>query len=255
MVLPPQKNFSHGDIFNIITHFSFTNGFIPAYSNTLIWVGWYVAALPILYIILIVYYRFLEILPNFKYTYLYIFSLSICFISFFASFVFKGDEVVAYFRRFSIWAQMPVIVLGIIVFHVNDKLQELSLEQRKALSSMLKCISLSLLVGLLVVNIPSPIRQITYGICFSFILISFLAYYKFHVGSRLFEIMGKHSYSIYLMHPLVIRFVTSMNLHAPNYVNFLIVILICFVGAIFLHQIYEIPMQRIMNKKISGSSE
>lgn len=142
-------------IANYISHFLFISGLVPEFSNTIINIGWYVGALVILYLLVMLYHK---LKGRLKPELLFLISTFICLASMLCSLAFKSSSSVAYFRRFSLWAQFPVIAIGIIVFDLYNHMDDVSITMRHNIAKILKYISSVLLVSLLTVNLASPVH-------------------------------------------------------------------------------------------------
>lgn len=175
---------------------------VPLTTPPIVLGGWYVGALVLTYIFLILYCRYWK--DRKLYVLLWI-SVVVCFCSCAASIFSSNENVAGYLRRFSFWGQMPVIVIGIIVYHLyNNKIIKLDEERRKYISYTLRIIAYCLVISMATVRLGSPFGQIVFGIAFGCLVISLLCYDKSILNNKIFCIFGRYSYGIYLFHLLFI---------------------------------------------------
>lgn len=192
---------------NIISHLFFLHVFNPYWMDSIQGIEWYLGV----YVIFLLMAPFLHKIIN---------SLEKALCFFMAS-LFINECIVRlpsplpeidyyiwkdYISAFCITAKLPVIALGIILFFL---IKERVLEQyigRKYLSYLILGLGMFLLYNLINGgSFPVITIYIVYGMVFMLIIFSQIIYPSKILCNKLFVIMGKNSYGIYLLHFFFIR--------------------------------------------------
>ena len=199
---------------SFIVHILGIWGLFPEYHNGLM-AEWYLGALILFYIIAPGIHKFVNNIGRA----LVFFFLTVVFsesFNYIASSIFASKvadyNYLSYFGNTSLWYQFPTLAIGIILYYVIIGLGKLEVadsgcEVRLLSSVTMICIALILLAGI-VMN-----KNYTWGfdiyICttFAFGIIA-ASQYIFAVpiiSNRVFMIIGKYSYPVYLFHYTLIR--------------------------------------------------
>lgn len=116
------------EIANVATHITFANGLFPEYINSMMKVEWYIADLALFYIVTPLLYRYIR---NFK-TAIMAFSIaSVLNIVFtlttnhlFAEQIANNAAYETYFHTFCFINQLPVLLIGVVLYYINMYLKE-----------------------------------------------------------------------------------------------------------------------------------
>lgn len=198
-------------IWNVISHVTFTWGFVPHYCNSIMGGEWYLGTLVIFWIMAPFLFR---IINSFERSIVFFFCTTITckYINAFVnnripetpdSYIYE-----VYFRDFWIFAQLPVLALGICLFFIFGTICKIEIKEKRLLSGGLLLFSIIMLWGQM--NYRNALYDISEStlIAFWFILliISQSIYRNCLINNFIFRILGQYSYTIYLFHGIVIYF-------------------------------------------------
>ncbi|MFM7661568.1 MAG: acyltransferase family protein, partial [Bacteroidota bacterium] len=192
----------------ILTTVTFTNGFNPYYINSIVEGGWSIAIEMIFYAIIPILFIFIK-------------NIKVAFWSFLASlliasglFIFNQKNILIEsvdlwraFTYFNFIAQLPVFLLGILLFYVIK-----NKEDGKLVVTEIKY-PLVIFALILLFNVTFNYIQNHILISFSFFLVAFsLSQAKNILVNKLTCFLGKISYSMYLTHFPVLFLMWKLNL-------------------------------------------
>jgi peptidoglycan/LPS O-acetylase OafA/YrhL len=197
---------------NIVCNLFFLHGFNPYYINS-INANWFMADLAMFYIIAPFLYKIINSLEKAIYSIVittiggYIlmhFALNINVIS--VEGIWQD-----YVKIISFPAELPIMLLGILAYYIYWAIKD-KVENKRLFSYIIVFFSLFCMLSyiaeknyfILFNNIYS------FGILFTLIVISQLVYPMSIIRNVVFEILGKHSYGIYLSHIIVLKYVNIM---------------------------------------------
>lgn len=196
-------------IWNVISHVTFTWGFVPHYCNSIIGGEWYLGTLIIFWIIAPFLFR---IINSFERATVFFFCTTIVckYINAFAdnripdiadAYIYK-----VYFRDFWIFAQLPILALGICLFFILRIISCIEIKEKRLLSWGLLLFSTVMMWGQM--NYRNVLYDISEGALIAFwfmlLIISQSIYKNCLVNNFIFSILGQHSYIIYLFHGIAI---------------------------------------------------
>lgn len=182
---------------------------MPHYINSIIGGEWYLGTLVIFYMIAPLLYKYINTLERAFYSFIGSVALSCLnvIISQVGVPVQDSNIYFAYIRSFSLFSQLPVIMIGVILFFLFHKCAILDkVENKKFFSYSILCLSILMLVGELyeknsLIILSTAAR---YGIWFGGVIISQMIWQSGIINNIVFQKLGKNSYPIYLFHILLI---------------------------------------------------
>lgn len=255
-----EKNITIG---NVMMHIMFLHGLFPHYINSIIGGEWYLGTLIIFYLLIPYLYKLIDSLE--KSIIWFMSSAIICkLLSTICSKLTLGflDSYIygTYFENFWFLAQFPVMLLGIVFYHVK----KLSLLDQTNSKTALSCILL-MFSGCMVVGMALHRNKLVglseytlFGIWFFFLICSQYLRPFFAIGNRVFGILGKYSYPIYLFHLLII---VLYEKYIPNFVEniilgwiikYIVVVAVSLVLALFLTRFVDEPLKKLLRRYIFG---
>ena len=188
---------------NVLTHVLLINGFSPYHINSIMGSEWYLADYFILIAIFPILFKYINSLV--RSISLFVFSSIGCYL--FSVLLMKVSAIPEqevwdiYVYTFGIWAQFPVVVLGMILFFVVKSNWFQKIYGNRLLSvSLLVAGGYGILILLLGVNYKGLAIHVVYAV-FLFLIILSQSIYKCPIlNNFLWRSLGRHSYFIYLFH-------------------------------------------------------
>jgi peptidoglycan/LPS O-acetylase OafA/YrhL len=166
----------------------------------------------------------------------------------------------SYFGTFWFVVQFPVIILGIMIYHIFKSNVLEKIKNRKIFSYVLLLFSLGMIAGMaLGYNSLWILSSITlFGIWFLILAVSQKLNSCILIDNKLFEVLGRYSYPIYLFHYLLIeeygKFIPTLT--ENNVVNWLIkylaIVIVSLIIAIPLDKYFEAPIVKKLNSLIGS---
>lgn len=194
----------HVTVYNMLSHFTFTHGLFPHYVNSIIGAEWYLGVLAVFYIFAPVLYKIISSLERSVLLTLICIVVSSMNIILCNRIPQTEDSYIywEYLVTFSFFVQLPVLALGINTFYILRLHVLPELREKRLLSYTFLAIALMMIWGQ--ANGANRLYGIPEDVVFSFwcvILIISQAVYRIKViDNVLFQILGRYSYSIYLVH-------------------------------------------------------
>ena len=105
---------------NALMHIFLLHGLVPHYANSIIGLEWYIGVLAIMYLLVPIIYRICDSLGKSVFVFCVVSIVSYKVDNSILNYVANREDVAIYwnyFDRFWILAQLPVILLGVILFH------------------------------------------------------------------------------------------------------------------------------------------
>lgn len=236
---------------NVVVHLLFLHGFFPGYVDSIIGVEWYLGALVIFYMLIpilckkictleksIVYFIWCSIVCQL--------IIQICTrVTQDLSYEYIYD---AYFNTFWFIAQFPVMLLGIVFYYIRDLGKKVN--NKRIFANTLFFCFLVMIGGMIVrENKLLGLSECTlFGICFLVLAFSQSVRSTFVIDNKLFRLLGKNSYPIYLFHYFIIklyeRYVPEPfeNLVVSWSVKYIVVLAISLFIAIIVSKYIEKPL-------------
>lgn len=199
-----DKNVTVG---NVITHLLMCNGLFPQYTNTILYVEWYVAVLVIFYLLVPLLWKFVRGLKS---------ALIGLFLSMLASalYFYIGNHYFAgvlandqflntYFQAFCIIVNLPTFFLGILLYYLTGGEKNVWLYAAGGLL-FLYLINISIAPFETKVFVSSKVLVFT--------LLTWIGICKLpNLKVPLINYLGKQSYGIYLFHMTIVKVFSRMG--------------------------------------------
>jgi peptidoglycan/LPS O-acetylase OafA/YrhL len=196
---------------NVASNLTFTFNFVPAYQNGIVWAGWSIGTE-------YAFYFFLPLLISLVRSQLA--SLFLLVLAFLAEIGYQFSQN-PIDDAASILTQMPFFTLGIITYFAFRRFSRWTPEARRALSIALLTVAVLLIAG---ITMDGPFRRLmlggirrtefyTWGLPFACLVLSQAIYPLGILVNRMTRFLGAISYSLYLVHPLLIRLCQPMYLY------------------------------------------
>lgn len=210
---PALGNFESITIPNIVSHFLFLHAFSPYYVNSIIGVAWYIGDLVIFYAITMLLYKCIS---RFEDALLW-FCGSMA-VGYFACSVLNAAQLIedtsvwsSYIWTFSIFVELPVYLLGIVIYYIFQSETLERLRGNKKLSKIILISSLYVLFCLITgyrdigSRYNMGISSIwMFGIVFAFICIGLEIHDDKIINNFVCSALGQNSYAIYFVHYILI---------------------------------------------------
>lgn len=235
----PIVKITDWNILDFSTHLTFTNGLFPDLINK--WnVEWYIADLVLFYLLAPIFYRFAHNLKSSLWTLLGITVLNMGFTvftnDFFSSSIGVNENNEMFFHTFCIINQLPVLMMGVVLFYLIKWIKEKEIRVWKVLSCL--AIVILLILGLFVVlhlNKRLMTSSFIAGLIFSWLFVALSADNQlFNRGGwcckrliiNILCKLGVHSYGIYCLHYILIKLLSSLEFMADFKQNILATLLV-----------------------------
>lgn len=243
-------------IWNIISHLTLTWGFVPHYCNSIIGGEWYLGTLIIFYVIAPFLFR---VINSFERSIAFFIGTTIVcrYVNAFAdnripdiadTYIYK-----VYFRDFWIFAQLPVIALGICTFFVLKKVSNEDIREKRLLSKVLLLFVTIMLWGQM--NYRSVVYEISESTLIAFwfmlLIISQNIYRDGLINNFIFRMLGEYSYPIYLFHITFIDLFDKWITMSTGYtvldwgIKYLLIVFISLLFSVVVDKFVDEPYRRM----------
>lgn len=190
---------------NILAHFCVLHGLFPQYCNSITGIEWYLGALAIFYLLAPLLYKTINTLK--KSVTAWICCAFLCtWISVTAReyLITKNASYVytLYFEEFSIIAQLPVLLLGVALYHALRQ-QKMACDRETIVTSYAMLAFSVVMIGGMAIcesNLFGLSRFALFGMWFFVLAYSQSMHTTFLIGNPVFEYLGKYSYPIFWTH-------------------------------------------------------
>ena len=254
----------HISIGNFITHLTFTHGLFPHYINSILGVEWYIGILALFYYLTPFFYKIINSLEKS----LIFFSISavacrilgvtlerFCIPQRADSYIYES-----FYQTFSLIVQLPVLLLGIVIFHLFQRTDFSNIKHKKTSAYTLLFVALTLIAGTILGStcITGISVYTQFAITYFLIIVSQKIHSTPIIDNPFFSFIGKHSWNLYLTHGLIIRF---YNLYMPSltnniYIGWLIyysfVTVASIIIAVTISRYVELPIVNTLKRKLQS---
>lgn len=252
-------------ITNILLHITFLHALSPIAINKIIGVAWYIGDLALFYFLALVLYKFIRSLEN-----ACIFFCGSIIVGYLLSSVLNAHPLLediqtwsSYMWTFSLMAQLPSMALGIMFYYIFNTDLLKGFRHSRKLSYTLTILSLYLIACL-----TTGYRDLggSYNIGISYMVLYSIAFSGIMLGLKLHDIkiinncffssLGKRSYSIFLVHYLVIVMmntywpVTYFSIYVDWLVKYIATVIVSYGFSFISMKFIEIPFMNWGNKII-----
>ena len=255
-------NEGHVTVKNILAHMLFLHGLVPHYSNSILGVEWYLGVLAIFYFCVPFLHKIVNSFEKsvlaftvvaFACPVINTFAHSLC--------VDKAEAEIylSYIGTFWIFAQLAVIMFGIIVYYIVKSNALAAIKQKRILSYTLLIFASAMIVGQAYdKNILFIIGKLPlFAVWFGMIIVSQSLCSCRLVDNVVFQQIGKYSYSIYLFHFILIHLYDRfIPLHVGNDIinwgiKYCIVIFVSYLISLALNRFFDVPLNRWLIHKLN----
>ena len=212
-LIPTIKHVSPG---NWISHFLFLNGLIPAWTNSIMGMEWYIADLALFYMLTPVLWRLVRDLRSSLIAFAGSVVLSSVSLIVYNALGGSTDQSVKmYFETFFILHQLPVMILGIVLYYLIR-----GMEGKNVLKALLGSGVVVAVVGFAFIAFHMNKRFMTSSLVagFTFAWLFLLCYDIRHVFEKKLwkplAFIGVHSFGIYCFHQIVVNCVLKVVPHS-----------------------------------------
>lgn len=152
--LLPVIRWQEWSVGSLLTHLTFTNGLFPEWTNDWMHMEWYIADLALFYILAPILFRCAHSLKSSLLTLLGVTALNIVFTlvtnRVFANQIVSNENYEMYFHTFCIINQLPVLMMGVVLYYGIDWMLRNQVSIKKVLGaySCIAVIVLAAFVGL-----------------------------------------------------------------------------------------------------------
>lgn len=239
---------------NLLAHFTFTHGFFPHYVDSIVGVEWYLGVLAIFYVMVPWLYKWINSLEKSIIWFMLSVFLSWGF-SLVANQLFVPNTEDAYiysnfYGTFSFIVQVPIIILGIVMFYLFKSNILDFIKNKKIFSYILLFGFLCMINGMLLgYNCLWGMSRVTlFGICFLLLSISQKLHSCVIFDNIVFQFLGKHSYPIYLFHYCLIwiydKYIPQLPCNSViNWiVKYVVIVILSLVFAMLGEKYFETPI-------------
>ena len=244
---------------NFLAHLFFLHGLFPHYADSIIGVEWYLGTLAIFYLLAPFLYKFIDSLE--KSAAVFLLSSFLCrILTYFIYRIFPEGEdsyiYSAYAGTFNFFAQFPVLIAGIMLYFLfRSRILE-KISKPKAFSYVLLIFSMVMIAGqtfggnsLFLIS-----SETLFGLWFFLIAIGQKICPLVWTDNKLWEILGKYSYPIYLFHFLILSIYDKMgipstgNIFMDWSIKYVTALLSSLAISIILTKAYDRPSAAFLKK-------
>lgn len=213
MVIPPGANIWLGtatdrpDAMNIIMHLLYLHGFFPYYCNSIMWVEWYLGVMVIYLCLIPVLCRNIRKGETAGIGAVILIAISIVATSILSCLNPLNDEYIwtGWVHTYSFIIHLPALALGISLFY---------LEKKKIGKKHLNLMFGSSIIGYIILSylteyyaessLIQNIKIAGFSLIFFLLILSKKASDNTILNNRIWQLIGRNSYAIYLLHFLLI---------------------------------------------------
>ncbi len=192
-------------ISNFLTHLFFVHGFFPRYSNSILYVEWFVGVLAIFTLLIPFLFKYV----NSVFKALFLFALSSPVVYYLNEFLFRLkpfsdslDEKVynSYISDFCFIEHFPTLILGIFLYYIFQKINLSKVPGKQIISYFLLIVCFELMCfnfydtyNLFLIN-----KHTVWALIFSLLIVSQMLVQNQFLCNKFVQIVGRYSWGIYL---------------------------------------------------------
>ncbi len=254
-----QEGISAG---NMIAHLFFLHGLFPKYMNSILSVEWYLGTLVIFWWLVPFLYKAIKTIEM---AFVWWMCCSvICRVLSLLILPRIPESPNAYLYQtyvndWSLLAQLPILLLGVVVFFIVGLEQKKTINDKKGVSWGLIIVALIGFAGLVRggTYIWGVSTYILYAIIYTIVIIALCIQSTPIIDNPIFRVLGKYSYAIYLVHHAVIYFMgyTTEQINTTGsiqwIIRYMLVLIISLSIGILLTIYYERPIVFRLKKLLS----
>lgn len=239
---------------NLLAHILMLHGFFPHYTDSVLWIEWYLGCLWIFYLVTPILFRYIDSLEKSL-----VFGVAAYIVMPWMNTVLSvllpiDDDphiYCTYLSTFGPPSQFLVYVFGVILYFAVKRIRETKVERPAILSYALLILALIALYGQ--VNGAASLYRLSrhemFGLWFSLIVLSQALHSCRIIDNRFFGIIGEYSYGIYLFQFIWLLFYDRYIRYTGRFdwtVKYLVSVAALFAIAFLLSRFYERPVVRML---------
>lgn len=245
-------------VLNIISHLTFTHSLFPCYSNSIMGVEWYLGDLVLLYLMSAILFKKINSAKK-------AFGAFVCSIigSIILQMILLQVHPLAvewiwdsYVGTIFFFTQLPSMMAGYLLYFLErDTLVKNRIKENKF------CYAAVLISGIIIYFVSTVINQgkgqiILYTISYFLIIICMIVKPVKIVENKLFMVLGKNSYEIYIVHYLLIQLYEKKYKNVCQYnsiniiIEFVLILSLSFIITVVLKFLYRNCIIQIRSRQV-----
>lgn len=217
VLIPTFKAFNIS-LGNYISHIVFLNGLNPQWCNGIIGVEWYIADLALFYLMVPC---FRKLITNLKAAVIAFITSAVLSLgtlvivnNVFSKQMVENTAYEAYFHTSFIVYQIPVLIVGIILYYLLNEIAEGKIPRNLAVG-IFGMVAIATSIGFVVMHLNKRYMtsSVIAGLLFGFLFLLCSGIDNMFFAGRVFKLfafVGKHSYGIFCFHQIVINCVMKI---------------------------------------------
>lgn len=241
------------DGIDALTHAVFLNGLFPSYTNSIMGVEWYIADLALFYFLVPLLFKFAHSLKTSLVVFVLSLIINVIFTvvtnNVFANEIASIRSYEMYFHTFCIINQLPVIMLGALIYYLHDYTTKKDVQINKILGGSCVIVFLFLMAFIVFgLNKRYVTSSFVAALLFAWCTMVLLSKYPNLNGWGILSKIGQKSFGIYCVHIIVIKCVVLLPFIAEynNTYMWLILLALTIVASYFVGTM----MENVTNKII-----
>lgn len=243
---------------NLISHIFLVFDFFPQYYNGIIEIAWYVSLLTMWDLILPIIYKLINSLEKSILSYVIISVICATILMIVNTNVDISDSNLwVYLNVCSPLVRFPIFFLGVMTYHFSRYLQNIDFKRKRLFSVSLLLLSMIFIDGEIKgINTVSYLGTYERNALWMVIFVMSISVYQWKVvDNKVFQKVGKNTYSIFLFHMLLVNFfdktlsITNMGICEWGG-KIIIICVVSYMFSLAIEKFYNKPVIKILNKML-----